>query len=491
MQRLISLLEGVTTVSDVALDIPVQSVSADSRHIWPGSAFVAIPGLTEDGSLYIPEAIKRGAAVIISNGRRGDDSDADMKTPLIRVTDPRQALSRIAANFYRHPSEELTMIGITGTNGKTTVSYLLNSIFEAYELQTGVMGTLGIHAPGMEAPSTLTTLDSLDLHKTLRLLVDGNVTHVVMEVSSHALELNRVDDVKFDVAVYTNLSQDHLDFHGTMDNYFEAKARLFRMLPSDCKAILNSSDDRFDTLKSLTDAKITSYAVNGEADITYTEWGMSHTGITGTVRVGGEEVYVNSPLMGVHNLENILAAAATAWALAIPVDAIERGIGACTLIPGRSERFLLRNGASVVVDYAHTPDAYHKLFSSLRTLLPESGRLFIIFGCGGERDHDKRPLMAEAAEQYAHRTLVTPDNPRTESIDSINRDIAAGFKGDRYTFHDDRADAIRIAVKELQQDDILAVVGKGRENCQIVGRERIPYSDITVVEKIIEEEQTE
>ena len=485
MQRLISLLEGVTTISDIGLDVPIQSVSADSRHVLPGSAFVAIPGLTEDGNLYIPDAIDRGAAVIISDG----GSRANVKTPLIRVDDPRRALSRIAANFYGHPSRELTMIGITGTNGKTTVSYLLNSILERYELQTGVMGTLGIHAPGMEAKSALTTPDSLDLHKTLRLLADGNVTHVVMEVSSHALKLNRVDDLEFDAAVFTNLSQDHLDFHGTMENYFEAKARLFRMLPAGSNAILNSADARFDTLKNITKAEITSYAVNGDADITYNEWGMSGGGITGTLRLGKEEVSVNSPLMGVHNLENILAAAATAWSMGIPASTIERGIEACTLVPGRSERFLLKNGALVVVDYAHTPDAYHKLFSSLRTLLPISGRLFVIFGCGGDRDHDKRPLMAEAAEVYAHRILVTPDNPRTESIASINKDIAAGFEGDRHTFHDDRAEAIRQAVEELQEGDILAVVGKGRENCQIVGTERIPYSDIKVVEKIIEEEQ--
>jgi len=173
----------------------------------------------------------------------------------------------------------------------------------------------------------------------------------------------------------------------------------------------------------------------------------------------------------------------------IPTDIIGRGIEACISVPGRSERFLLQNGASVIVDYAHTPDAYHKLFSSLRTLLPISGKLIVIFGCGGDRDHDKRPLMAEAAEAYANRILVTPDNPRTESIDSINEDIAAGFKEDRHTFYDDRAVAIRQAVKELQEGDILAVVGKGRENCQLIGTERIPYSDIEVVEKITEEKQ--
>ena len=489
MQRLISLLEGVTTITDIALDVPVQSVSADSRHIWPGSAFVAIPGLTEDGSFYIPDAIKRGAAVVISNGGSIADRSIEVKTPLIRVDDPRKALSRIAANFYGHPSKELTIVGITGTNGKTTVSYLLDSIFEKHELQTGVVGTLGIHAPGMEAQSILTTPDSLDLQKTLRLLADGNVTHVVMEVSSHALQLSRVEDVEFDVAVYTNLSQDHLDFHGTMDNYFEAKARLFQMLPADCVAILNRSDARFDRLKNLTDAKIASYAVDSDADIFFQEWGMSGAGITGIIRMEDEKVSINSPLIGVHNLENILAAAATAWSMDIPTDIIGRGIEACISVPGRSERFLLQNGASVIVDYAHTPDAYHKLFSSLRTLLPISGKLIVIFGCGGDRDHDKRPLMAEAAEAYANRILVTPDNPRTESIDSINEDIAAGFKEDRHTFYDDRAVAIRQAVKELQEGDILAVVGKGRENCQLIGTERIPYSDIEVVEKITEEKQ--
>ena len=420
--------------------------------------------------------------MVISNGGSIADRSIEVKTPLIRVDDPRKALSRIAANFYGHPSKELTIVGITGTNGKTTVSYLLDSIFEKHELQTGVVGTLGIHAPGMEAQSILTTPDSLDLQKTLRLLADGNVTHVVMEVSSHALQLSRVEDVEFDVAVYTNLSQDHLDFHGTMDNYFEAKARLFQMLPADCVAILNRSDARFDRLKNLTDAKIASYAVDSDADIFFSRNGVCQVaGITGIIRMEDEKVSINSPLIGVHNLENILAAATTAWSMGIPTDIIGRGIEACISVPGRSERFLLQNGASVIVDYAHTPDAYHKLFSSLRTLLPISGKLIVIFGCGGDRDHDKRPLMAEAAEAYANRILVTPDNPRTESIDSINEDIAAGFKEDRHTFYDDRAVAIRQAVKELQEGDILAVVGKGRRTVSLWYRKKfhIPTSKLS------------
>ena len=226
--------------------------------------------------------------MVISNGGSIADRSIEVKTPLIRVDDPRKALSRIAANFYGTP-RRTHHCRYHRYQRKTTVSYLLDSIFEKHELQTGVMGTLGIHAPGMEAQSILTTPDSLDLQKTLRLLADGNVTHVVMEVSSHALQLSRVEDVEFDVAVYTNLSQDHLDFHGTMDNYFEAKARLFQMLPADCVAILNRSDARFDRLKNLTDAKIASYAVDSDADIFFQEWGMSGAGITGIIRMEDEK----------------------------------------------------------------------------------------------------------------------------------------------------------------------------------------------------------
>lgn len=486
MERLSTILEGVEVTSKVPFDLPVQSICADSRHIWPGSMFVALQGIVEDGSRFIPEAVRRGAAVILSNGH-GEYPHPN--TAVVRVKDSRRALSRIAANFFEHPSRQLTVVGITGTNGKTTTSFLLRSILEANGLKTGLIGTLGIKAPGMEADSILTTPDIIDLHKTLKLFLDSGITHVVMEVSSHALELNRVADVDFDVAIFTNLGQDHLDFHVTTECYFKAKSKLFSALPSDSMAILNGSDRRFESLKSLTEAKVISYSVQGDWNVTFQSWGMTTGGIVGTVSMDGRKIDIESPLFGLHNLENILSAVGAAAALGIPTEVIEKGVTACRSVPGRMERLTTKNGATVMVDYAHTPDAYHKLFSSLRSLLPGKGRLWVIFGCGGDRDEEKRPLMAAAAETYAHSIFVTPDNRRTESLDRINAHIKSGFRKKTHKLYDDRVQAIYDAIRQLKSSDILAIVGKGREDCQIVGTEKIPHSDVDTVRKAISEGQ--
>ena len=488
MERLSDILQGVDLISDVPFDVPVQSISSHSKHVAPGCIFVAVPGKAHEGANFIPEALRRGAAVIVSNGiSRSRMAVKEPKTTVIQVQNPRRALSRMAANFYEHPSRSMTVVGITGTNGKTTTALLLHSILEAHDLKIGLIGTLGIKGPGIEGRSNLTTPDIIDLQRTLKLFLDGGVTHVVMEVSSHALEMNRVADVEFDAAVFTNFTQDHLDFHQTMENYFRAKTKLFAMLSPEGKAILNASDGRFGSLSTTTRAAVTSYSVeNSDSDISYQNWGMSRDGCQGTILAGKEMIHVNSSLLGIHNVENILCASAAAWSLGIPTEAIERGIEACDSVPGRLEIFTTKTGATVVVDYAHTPDAYHKLFSSLKSLLPDGSHLWVIFGCGGDRDPDKRPLMAAAAEKHADKILVTPDNPRTESLDRINDDIKAGFKTS-HTFYPDRGEAIQDAVAGLQTGDVLAIVGKGRENCQIVGKKRIHYSDIETVKRAISE----
>ncbi|MFQ6616796.1 MAG: UDP-N-acetylmuramoyl-L-alanyl-D-glutamate--2,6-diaminopimelate ligase, partial [Fidelibacterota bacterium] len=485
MISLETILEGVDLLSPVPADVPVQAISADSRRIQPGTAFVAIPGLIHDGADFIPEAVRQGAAVIVCNGRSTTGSVAEtVRTPVVQVRNPRQALSRMAANFYGHPSREMTMIGITGTNGKTTTAFLLNSILDTHGLKTGLMGTLGLRAPGVRADSILTTPDSLQLQQTLRFFLDGGITHVIMEVSSHALELNRVDTVEFDVAVFTNLSPEHLDFHLTMEDYFRAKARLFSSLDSGATAVLNGLDDRFESLRKMTPAKIVPYG-SETSPVRFEQWGMSRDGIQGTVRVEKERFDIHSPLLGVHNLENILSSIAVAWSLGISIESIRGGIEACRSVPGRVERLTAPNGATVILDYAHTPDAYHKLLSSLKNLLPRNGRLWVIFGCGGDRDRQKRPLMAQAAEEYAHEILVTPDNPRTEPVDSINEDIKRGFHKNTHRFVSNRAKAIRQAIGQLKPDDILAIVGKGRENYQIVGGEKVRHSDFEVASQAI------
>jgi len=484
MERLTTILNGVDVRTEVMFDIPVQSICSDSRHVWPGSIFVAIPGMEHDGAKYIPEAINRGAAIIINGPKDSQSMVEKSKTVVIRVQDPRRALSRMAANFYEHPSRYMTIIGITGTNGKTTTSFILKSILEACDFQVGLIGTLGISGPGMEAQSSLTTPDIINLQKILKLFWDGGITHVITEVSSHALELNRVRDVEFDMAVFTNLSQDHLDFHKTMEEYIKAKSKLFSMLPSDGIAILNASDKQFDVLKASTKAQIVSYSIHGDSDGMFLNWGMTKNGITGTISIGADIFNVNSPLIGIHNLENILSASTAAQSLGIPGEIIEKGIETCLSIPGRMETFFTKNNATVVIDYAHTPDAYHKLFSSLKSVLPEKKRLWVIFGCGGDRDREKRPIMAQVAELYADKIFITPDNPRTESLNTIFDEIKIGFEK-THTFYTNRSAAINDAISQLGSGDILAIIGKGRENYQIVGTERIPYSDVDTVKSSI------
>ena len=488
MASIESLLQGVEVVEQSPVAIPVNAVTADSRHVWPGSAFVAVDGTADNGLNYVHDAIDLGAALIISKGGpKADDLLTGINTPTVKVRDVRKALSKIAANLHGRPSENLTVIGITGTNGKTTTGFLLDAILRAEGLGTGLIGTLGVSAPGLEAKTGLTTPDSLELQRTLALFADGGLTHSVVEVSSHALELERVADVDFDLAVFTNFSQDHLDFHKNMDDYFRAKSKLFSSLSADKLAIINADDPRASELLELTSAQTVTYGFDGKADVKFEEWGMSIDGITGTIKCDRETIHISSPLIGSYNLHNILAAVAAAQALAIPADSIAKGISSLHLVPGRVEQMKSHNGATIIVDYAHTPDAYQKLFSSLSVLLPRGRRLGVVFGCGGDKDRDKRPLMAAAAESFADRLFVAPDNPRSEPIDAINKDIAAGFKKESHTFFDDRTAAIREAVAWLEPGDILAVVGKGREDCQIVGTERTEYSEVETVKQIVKE----
>jgi UDP-N-acetylmuramoyl-L-alanyl-D-glutamate--2,6-diaminopimelate ligase len=488
MASIETLLQGVEVVEKSPVEIPVNAVTDDSRHIWPGSAFVAVDGTADNGLNYVQDAIDLGAALIIlKGGAKADDLLTGINTPSVKVKDVRKALSRIAANLHGRPSEKLTIIGITGTNGKTTTGCLLDSILRAAGLGTGLIGTLGVSAPGLEARTSLTTPDCIELQRTLALFANGGLTHSVVEVSSHALELERVADVDFDLAIFTNFSQDHLDFHNSMDDYFKAKSKLFSCLSKESLAVINGDDPKSSELIQMTPARTITYGFDGEADIMFREWGMSIDGITGTIECDGETIQVSSPLIGSYNLHNILAAVAAARMLKIPADSIAEGIAFLRSVPGRVEQMKSHNGATIIIDYAHTPDAYQKLFSSLSVLLPRGRRLGVVFGCGGDKDRDKRPLMAAAAESFAERLFVAPDNPRSEPIDAINSDIAAGFTKQCHTFYNDRIAAIRDAVAWLEPEDILAVVGKGREDCQIVGTERIQYSEVETVKQIVKE----
>jgi len=462
-------------------DVDINGISLDSRKVEKGNVFIAIPGTQLDGHKYIQEAIKCGAVAIITNGM----DVGTLSVPQIKVGNPRRVASLIAAEFYDHPSKNLTIIGITGTNGKTTTASLLYSIFSIAGLKTAQMGTFGLIAEEFETKKDLTTADPITLQRRFSELLKNDFTHVVMEVSSHALDQYRVADVDFNYGVFTNLTTEHLDYHKTIDEYFHAKSKLFKMLPITSTAIINVDDEHGQQLAKDCSSPVLTFSKNQSSDIRFNELDFSVDGISGTIQAGDLSYKINSPLLGQFNAENILSAVSVAHAANIAASDIEKGISDCTNIPGRMETFKIKTGGIVIIDFAHTPDAYEKALSTISNIKNTDARLTIIFGAGGNRDESKRPLMAHTAEQYADRCFIVPDNPRFEDIETINKQVISGFKNENYIVFDKRSDAVHKGLSELKANDILIILGKGREEYQEVRGEKIFYSDLKIIEEYL------
>jgi UDP-N-acetylmuramyl-tripeptide synthetase len=477
--KLKQLVSGFYPDIDSLPEIEVTGLTTRADSITPGQVFIAIKGTQADGHDYISTAIRKGAAAIVSNGR----DLGPIKIPQIKVTNPRQAASRSAAEFYRFPSREMTVVGITGTNGKTTVASLLKSIFDGAGLKAAQMGTLGIIAEGYPARKTLTTLGPIQLQRTLRSLKDDGFTHIVMEVSSHALDQFRVADVDFNSAVFTNLTPEHLDYHESMEAYFHAKLRLFKQLPITATAVIHIDNEYGPKIISECTSPALTTSMEGDADVHYSDLRTSLEGIQGQIVAGEQSIQVDSSLIGQFNVENILSAATAALSVGISIGAIEEGIKSCSTIPGRMEVFSLPSGGKVVVDYAHTPDAYEKVLSTISKMKPIKGRLTVLFGCGGDRDASKRPVMAHIAEHYADWCFITPDNPRFEDLETINAGILSGFTGHDYDVYQDRGAALKQALETCSLGDILVVLGKGREDYQDIRGEKHYYSDYEMIQR--------
>ena len=477
------LLTGLTQLdSHEFADASISGISLHAGSVCSGNIFVAIQGNKFDGHDFIPEAVKNGAAAIISNGR----DIGELSIPQVRVANPRRAASWVASEFFGHPSRELIMIGITGTNGKTSTATLVVSIFEAAGYKTAQMGTLGIIAKGnYPQEKTLTTLDQVSLQKTLFYLKNDSFSHVVMEVSSHALQQCRVADVDFNIAAFTNLTPEHLDYHGNMEEYCHAKAKLFKMLPITATAVINNDDVYGKKIISDTTIPILTTSISTKENVHYSYFELTLNGIKGTIKAGDHSYKIQSCLIGSLNLENILTAVGIAHAMGIPPHFVTKGIDSCTLIPGRLEMFKTPSGGTVVVDYAHTPDAYEKVLGTICKM--SGGKLTVIFGAGGDRDVTKRPVMAAIAEKFAEQCFITPDNPRFDNPQAIQADIVKGFTRQCYTVFSDRGKAVRAALTDLKKNDILAVLGKGRENYQEIRGEKIPYSDIKIIQEFCDE----
>ncbi|MEW6334681.1 MAG: UDP-N-acetylmuramoyl-L-alanyl-D-glutamate--2,6-diaminopimelate ligase [Thermodesulfobacteriota bacterium] len=476
-------------------DGEVTSVCYDSRQCSRGSLFVAIAGLKADGHAFIPDALTRGARVIVHEQAFLPPAGVTA----VRVPDSRRCLGILGKRFFGDPSRELALVAVTGTNGKTTVTYLLEAILRAAGHRVGVLGTINYRFDGKHFPAPHTTPESFEMQRILRVMADQGVTHCVAEVSSHALDLRRVDDCAFDAGIFTNLTRDHLDYHGSMEAYYQAKKRLFsQVLPAGGKsrphpAIINGDDAWGRLLLAEAGSAALTYGLEHPCSVTASPFHLSVEGIEATIHCGGEPITVASPLLGRFNLYNILAAAAAAYALGVPGPFIREGIEARTLIPGRLERVSAAGQPAVFVDYAHTDDALRRVLQNLTEF--RTGRLITVFGCGGDRDRGKRPLMGAAAAERSDLTIVTSDNPRTEDPLAIIGEIETGIQADRladtgaaaahrevrgYLVIPDRRSAIAAAIRLADAGDIVLIAGKGHEDYQIIGTQKFPFDDRSV-----------
>ena len=495
------LMKGIDLLK-VSGDLTGQTSSLcySSKMCRDNSLFVAISGLKSDGHDYIPEAVERGARFIVYE----KDSLLFPGVTAIKVADSRRALGMLAKNFYRHPSSHLFLLGVTGTNGKTTVTYLLESILQAAVLSVGVLGTINYRFKGKVLPAPNTTPESCEMQKILREMADAGVTHVIAEVSSHAAHLKRVDDCAFDRGIFTNLSQDHLDYHRTMENYFQAKRRFFaEVIPAggkDPRMIVNGDDPWGQRLLKEITMPSLSFGIENRCDVSAEEFNLSPEGIKAAICTGQNRFTVSSPLLGRFNLYNILAATATAVSLHIPERCIQDGIENFKRAPGRLEIISKSGQPQVFVDYAHTYDALKKVLENLSEF--KKDKVITVFGCGGDRDRGKRPLMGKAATTFSDLAILTSDNPRTENPLEIIREIEMGIhtgsirrylpddldkdvseKG--YVVIPDRRTAIEKAISLAGNSDIVLIAGKGHEDYQIIGNQRLPFDDREVAREVI------
>lgn len=462
----------------------VAGVAYDSRDVVPGSVFVALKGARADGARFALDAAKRGAIAIVAEGPAPDDVPAG---PLwISVSNARRALAELAALHAGRPSEQMTLVGVTGTNGKTTTTYLLAAIYEAAGIACGRIGTVTTKIGNEERDAERTTPEAPDVQRLLREMVDRGLGACAMEVSSHALSQHRVDDLRFAAGVFSNLTRDHLDFHGDMERYFAAKRRLFEMLPDGAPAVINLDDPRGAELAASATRPLT-YGIDKPANVSPGPIKYSLDGLRFDVQTPRGTLHVTSPLVGRPNAYNILAATATAVALDLPFDAIERGLGTLTAVPGRFEMASTADDdVRVVVDYAHTDDALKNLLETARPLA--TGRIITVFGCGGDRDATKRPLMGAVAARLSDLVIVTSDNPRSENPERIISEIRRGMAreiGDVVEIVD-RRQAIERAIKDARPGDLVLIAGKGHEKYQVIGDRTIPFDDVDVASEALQ-----
>ena len=470
------------------LDVAVTSLTDDSRAVKPGGVFVAVKGERVDGHAFVGKAVAAGAAgLVLQKGHKELYAAAGSSVPVLRVDDSRLVLGLLAGRFYGDPASRLRMVGVTGTNGKTTVTYLCKAVLETAGRRVGLIGTVAYQIGAERLPAAHTTPGAVELQALLARMADAGMDAAVMEVSSHALALDRTSGCEFDVAIFTNLTQDHLDFHPDMDAYFHAKMRLFSDLdPAGRKlrpkrAIVNLDDARGPRVCEASRVPVWTYAIRKPADIRAEDVRLALSGTRFTAATPHGRFPVESRLVGEHNVYNILAAIGVGLHEGFPPDTVQRGIASVANVPGRFERVEAGQDFTVVVDYAHTDDALLRLLTAAQAL--KTGRIITVFGCGGDRDRGKRPKMGRVAARLSDVVFLTSDNPRSENPEAILREIEVGVREAlaerpvRYDVIADRRAAIEAAVREAKPGDTVLIVGKGHEDYQIVGSTRLHFDD--------------
>ena len=480
------LLSGAGLIQPVPPELAsleIDGLDFDSRRVGPGWLFFAFPGAKADGRQFAAEALSRGAVAVVSES----EAPAELAARWLRVEHGRRALAAAARRFYRSPDERIDLIGITGTNGKTTTSYLVDSILRASGRKTALIGTIEYHLAGRVLKAVNTTPESLDLARLLAELEGEGGSAATMEVSSHALALGRVHGFRFHTAVFTNLTRDHLDFHGSMEDYFAAKSLLFRGAggPPPRYAVINRDDAHADRIEVSPPTQTLTYGAGANADLRARHISSGFGGLRFDIQHGRARIPIESPLIGRINVYNILAACGAAIAMAVPADAITSGVAAMTAVPGRFERVDEGQPFVVVVDYAHTDDALRNAIAVARGLNPK--RVITLFGCGGDRDRAKRPLMGQAAAEASDFVVLTSDNPRSEDPLAIMNDALVGIRRTDvpHIVEPDRATAIARALKEAREGDIVILAGKGHENYQVLKDGPVSFDDRAVAREVL------
>ena len=470
------VLRNIAQPNSAILGEKVSGITSNSKEVQPNFVFVAIQGINVDGNQFIQEALNKEAVCVIT-----DSNDIEETDRIIKVENARKALTCLASNYYGNPEKHIKTIGITGTNGKTSTTLILKDILEADGKKVIQVGTLGVIPDITNLNLSLTTPDSISLFQILHHAVKEEFDYAVLEVSSHALSQNRVDSIAFDAVGFTNLSLDHLDYHKSLENYFNDKKKLFNLI-KDGNNPLVLSDSRYgeDICKDYPNSKKISLK-NDQADYFCTAFSINQDGITGTMVSDSCSLEINSKLKGRYNLENIVLASSIALELGVQPSIVEKGINNCNYISGRHENISKPGFPDIIVDYGHTPDAYVNMLSSLKEIYPNK-KIKVLFGAGGNRDQSKRTEMAKAVEQFATECYVVPDNPRFEDINDINNDVVKGFSKDIYTVFDDREKGLLIALEHLDTDDILVIFGKGNEQFQEINGKKLHYSDRKIIE---------